>query len=203
MIPLTATSSFSVPVSLIRQYCFCCRIPFFSLTQNINPPKSGWVQKGQKTHIGVENLMKRRDLSRLGLCKPYELKQEVSLSSPQLHIHGICDGYIQTQNPIRLFPFDIKSNPYRKPSRGEIHQLCAYAMLLEESRATRIDTCFLLLGRKSDAYTVMITDQLRAQTLEIIERIIKDCELSVLPDSDANVAKCAQCEFINFCGDRL
>lgn len=169
----------------------------------LNPPKSGWVERGKKAHIDIERLMKRRDLARIGLSKLYNLKQEISLSSEKLHIHGICDGFIETKDPKHFFPFEIKSSPTPQPSRSAALQLCAYAMMLEEHLGSQIKTGFILCGIKTKVYPIQLNEQIREETISCINRIIEDCDLSIVPDSDANEGKCSQCEFLNFCADRL
>ena len=40
----------SLPVSYIRQFCFCPRIPFLSVFLEIKPPSPLWVQDGVDFH---------------------------------------------------------------------------------------------------------------------------------------------------------
>lgn len=74
------TDSFSVPVSLLRQYAFCPRIPFFYLIRNLHPPFRPWVKQGLGFHEKTQMLAKRRNLSRFGLTGEFTLEADVSLN---------------------------------------------------------------------------------------------------------------------------
>ena len=65
-----------LPISLLRQYCFCQRIPFLILVRGLTPPRGAWVSRGIDFHMAMNKLMKRRDLSRFGLTPPYTLESE-------------------------------------------------------------------------------------------------------------------------------
>lgn len=79
------TDSFSVPVSLLRQYAFCPRIPFFYLIRNLHPPFRSWVKQGLGFHEKTQMLAKRRNLSRFGLTGEFTLEADVALKSETLH----------------------------------------------------------------------------------------------------------------------
>ena len=199
----TETNCFSLPVSFIRQFCFCRRIPYLQLGMGINPPKAGWVQKGVEDPIQIERLMKRRRLSRLGMEGDCSLVQEVMLRSDKLDLHGVCDGYIRASGSERIIPFEIKSNESTSAGQGEILQLCAYAMLLEERLGVSVDVGFLLYGKKSKALEIKISDELRRQVRTIAEQVESDIRKGLMPPTSATEAKCFQCEFLNFCADRF
>ncbi len=194
---------FSLPVSYLRQFCFCRRIPYFQIVLGINPPKSGWVSNGIRCHADIEKLMKRRSLSRFVGEEEYLLEQEVSLASRRLRLNGICDGYISSKDKKVIVPFEIKQSSRESPGRGEKIQLCAYALLLEEMFGVEIQFGFLFFGEKSKAFNIYISPELRSQVISIRNTIEKDLTAGTMPETDATEAKCAQCEFFNFCADRF
>lgn len=197
------TNCFNLPVSFIRQFCFCRRIPYLQIGVGINPPKAGWVSKGIDMHLEIDRLMQRRNLSRLGIDGEYDLMQEVSLCSEKLKMHGVCDGYVQSKDGRIIIPFEIKSNVNASLGRGEVLQLCAYSMLLEEKLGVFINVGMLLYGKRSKLVKVIISPELRNQVLNIVKKIEEDICVGIMPDTDATEAKCAQCEFFNFCADRF
>lgn len=75
------TESSSIPASLLRQYCFCPRIPFFTYVRQLHPPRAPWVEAGVAMHQRIEQLLKRRDLTKLTSGRSYRLKTEVPLYS--------------------------------------------------------------------------------------------------------------------------
>lgn len=197
------TKSFNIPISLIRQHCFCRRIPYFVLALGVNPPKSGWVTKGKEQHQEIERLLKRRKLQWASPEDNFLIKYEVPLYSQKIRMHGICDGYIYSNNNISIVPFEIKSNESPRINQGEILQLCAYAMLLEERYNILIKKGFLLYGSRTSHKEVLFTPDLRKKTLSIRNTIEDDINQGLIPITDANNSKCSQCEFMNFCADRF
>ncbi len=101
------TDSFSVPVSLLRQYAFCPRIPFFYLIRNLHPPFWPWVKQGLGFHEKTQMLAKRRNLSRFGLTGEFTLEADVALKSETLHLHGICDAVL-TLVSAQMVPLEFK-----------------------------------------------------------------------------------------------
>lgn len=51
----------SLPVSYIRQFCFCPRIPFLSVFLEIKPPPPLWVQDGVDFHEKAAMLQKKKE----------------------------------------------------------------------------------------------------------------------------------------------
>lgn len=75
----------SLPVSYIRQFCFCPRIPFLSVFLEIKPPPPLWVKDGVDFHEKAAMLQKRRKLSKFnlsgkGVFKFKHLFEELCLS---------------------------------------------------------------------------------------------------------------------------
>ena len=76
-------------------------------------------------HQRIEQLLKRRDLTKLTSGRSYRLKTEVPLYSPDAPFHGICDAVLELEDGTYI-PLEIKSGN-ASPHTGEIIQLCAYA----------------------------------------------------------------------------
>ena len=102
------TESSSIPASLLRQYCFCPRIPFFTYVRQLHPPRAPWVEAGVAMHQRIEQLLKRRDLTKLTSGRSYRLKTEVPLYSPDAPFHGICDAVLELEDGTYI-PLEIKS----------------------------------------------------------------------------------------------
>lgn len=197
------TESFNLPVSYLRQFCFCRRIPYFLLVFGVNPPKPRWVDDGIHCHRILAGLMKRRDLSASVGSRRYNLKQEIPLESQSLGLRGVCDGCIFSDDGENIYPYEIKISSKNSLARGEKVQLCAYAMILEELFDKHIYFGFLFFGVKTKSFKILMTDDLRSQVLTVRDSILNDVQKGVMPDSDATEAKCSQCEFFNYCADRF
>ncbi len=82
-------------------------------------------------------------------------------------------------------------------------QLCAYAVLLEQLHGGRIDIGFILYETKSKHKEILFTDAVRRKLDFCVEAIQRDAAKALVPQTSASDAQCTQCEFMNFCADRL
>ena len=101
-------------------------------------------------HQRIEQLLKRRDLTKLTSGRSYRLKTP---------FHGICDAVLELEDGTYI-PLEIKSGN-ASPHTGEIIQLCAYAVLLEQLHGGRIDIGFILYETKSKHKEILFTDAVR------------------------------------------
>ena len=76
-------------------------------------------------------------------------------------------------------------------------------MLLEEKYSTNITKGFILYGKKGKTIPIEITQGRRKTVLDFLEKIISSGNKGVIPASDASTNKCSQCEYLNFCADRM
>ena len=160
----------------------------------LHPPRPKWVEAGASMHQKVEQLLKRRDLTKLTSGRSYRL-------SPDTPFHGICDAVLELEDGTYI-PLEIKSG-HASPHTGEIIQLCAYAVLLEQLHGGRIDIGFILYEDKSKHKEILFTDDVRRKLDLCVEAILRDATKALVPQTSASDAQCTQCEFMNFCADRL
>ena len=193
-----ATSSYSLPISLIRQYCFCPRIPFFNEVLGVNPGDRLWQRQGVAYHERQRMLNRRRSLKRYGLQEG-KMHHDVWLASNTLGCHGICDAIVETD--VEVCPVEFKLNAVR-PNRGELLQLAAYGIAAEERFGKPCNSMFLLCGQRGKVRHYVLDTNIRDSARKTIDNILKSFEISLLPESPATTAKCSQCEYLNFCGDR-
>ena len=195
------TSQFNLPVSMLRQYCFCPRIPYFYIARNISPLEKVWMSQGTEEHKRQEMLSKRRNLSRFGISTIGNVSFNVEVYSDNLSLHGICDAILFTESELCVIEF--KNSEYEKFSLGTAVQLCAYSMLCEEKYGVEVKQCFVLYGNKGNTRRASIDASIRSKTLEVRDSIIHNLKKADIPPSSAEENKCGQCEFFNFCADRF
>lgn len=186
---------------MLRQYCFCPRIPYFYIVREIRPYEQIWVKQGSDEHVRQEMLMRRRNLSRFNIHGCGVIKHNVELQSDKLNLHGICDAILETGNETCVLEFKNSAN--FKVTTGTKVQLAAYAMLYEERARKEISRGFVLYGTKAKTYEITINSELKAKVLEIRDRISDTIRQCYIPSSAASEKKCSQCEFMNFCADRF
>lgn len=193
------TKSFSVPVAMLRQYCFCPRIVFFQEVQGLAPAEPPWVRQGVDAHRRVAMLEKRRGLRRLGLDAG-ERRFDVPLCSERLGLHGIADGVVIGDGWVAALEFKPEISRVR-PAHWV--QAVAYGMLAEEQFARPLRCVALLYGPRGQ--TAVCAGDLAAEkaraaaTVAAVRRLLAS---PLPPPSDAAPDKCAQCEYFNFCNDR-
>jgi len=190
--------SFSIPVSLLRQYLFCPRIPFYHLMREIDPPKPFWVEIGVEQHEKRKKLVQKNGIGYLSDFRPH-YEYEVALHSDQLGLHGKLDAIAFTEKGI--FPIEFKLYA-KNVEHGHVMQLVAYAMLAEYRYEQEVSTGLLVTGLHSKVVPVLITEEKRAGVMEIREKIYSDIAKGMIPPTAANRGKCAQCEYQAFCTDR-
>ncbi len=192
--------SFNIPVSMIRQFYFCRRIPYFHLLRELTVPNNAWVNQGISHHEKVQMLLKRRNLEKFGVDKTGTLHTQEKLYDDSLKLYGTCDGYIQTGDTV--IPLEFKTHESIKFIHGSELQLMAYGLLLEKRYCCKIERGFILYGSKGKLHEVIFREELREKVINTVITIENDYKNSLIPQTDASIKKCAQCEFYNFCGDR-
>ena len=189
--------SFSIPVNLLRQWCYCPRkVYYFELT-NFKVSYPLWVRQGEDFHCLEEKLWQRRNLSRFKL-KEGKLYHNLFLKNEELGFHGIVDMAIETKDAIYAVEFKMSADSKK---RGDKLQLVAYAMLLEKKflKPSRLG---FLVGKGKVLYTIDVDSDIRKDVLNTTLEIKKMLERGIKPESSATFAQCCSCEYINFCNDR-
>ena len=192
----------SVPVSLLRQYCFCPRIPYFVLVKGIQPVETPWMKQGESYHEKQTLLNKRRSLERYDLEGNIRIEHRVSLRSELLRLHGICDAILlKNDQPMAIVEF--KSRRKAKLNMGEVIQMVAYSMICEVEFGQKFPFGYILSGDKGNVKQVFIRPESKHKVFKIRDALIAQCEDCLLPSSSASSLQCGQCEYLNFCADRL
>lgn len=192
---------FSLPISMLRQHCFCPRIPFFQLMLGMQPTGPLWLHQGTDHHTREEMLTKRRKLSRFGISQQnFRFLENVKLFDADLGLHGICDGVIITDTEVIPLEFKLSET---LPPLGARLQLASYAMLLERKEKRPVLRGFVLYGRRGRTLEVAIDSAIRETVLTVADTIREECKKAIAPHTAASEAQCAQCEYQNFCADRF
>lgn len=197
-----AMKQFNISVSMLRQYCFCPRIPYFYLVRQLNINEQPWIKIGVDEHNRQAQLLQRRNLSRFGIGtdQKWVIKSNVELYSEIYSLHGICDAVVSTSKG--SFILEFKNYENVKLNLGAKIQLAAYSMLYEEKYKVDIKYGFILFGTKAKTIELQINNDLRKKVIQTRDNIISIIEKGTLPSSAATEKQCSQCEFFNFCADR-
>ena len=188
----------SLPVNLIRQWCYCPRVVYYMELTDIVFHRPTWVGQGEDFHRIEEKLWQRRNLSRFKLQsgKKYH---NLSIQSGELALHGIVDMAIETEEAVYAVEFKLSAN---NKKRGDQLQLAAYAMLLEKHFSKPSPVGFLV-GQGKVLHAIDIAINKRQEVMKVATEIRQMLKLGLKPESSATVVQCCACEYINFCNDRL
>ncbi len=186
----------SLPISYLRQYKFCPRIPWYKHVSGVETPEQSWMLYGKKWHSEQENLQKRR----LSYLKgEVTRKTNFYVSSKHLKLHGYLDEIVFNDRQLVVIEYKLDK---RAPTIGQKLQLCAYSLCAEEVLGLKSEYGVMLKGSAYKQRKISINkgliDILKSNILEL-RKILKTPRL---PISSASASKCAQCEYLRYCNDR-
>lgn len=191
---------FELAISMIRQFAFCPRIPYYREILGIEVKAPLWVEQGVVYHNAVEKMLPRRSLKRFQLENAV-LQTSVPVRSERLGIFGQADAVLYEEDSAA--PIEIKTQKWdAKPTRGQRLQLAAYGMAIEDSRNLNVRNTFFLVEGKRKVHTISLDDKIRDDVRKTIDRIREIFAMQILPDSSASLYQCGQCEYLTFCNDR-
>lgn len=190
--------SFSIPVSLIREWHYCPRVVYYKELTHYQVVHPAWVQQGKEFHVAESQLWKRRNLSRFNLQEG-QCHHNLSVRDEKLALHGIVDMAIETRDAVYAAEFKMS---VRYKSRGNILQVAAYAMLLEQHFGKPSPVSFLL-GQGKALHVVEVDEACRESVLKTAVQIRDMLQRGLKPDSNATVTQCCNCQYLNHCNDRL
>ena len=191
-------SSYSLPISMLRQHQFCPRIPYFVELLGLQPVMPLWVRQGSTHHRRQQMLDRRRNLVRYNLDQG-KVHHDVRLNDDQHGIHGICDAVVETDTAVYAVEFKLSGNAVMRNQRI---QLIAYGIASEIRFGKPCDRGFVLFGDRGKTIVVDINEQARSDLNNVVEEIRYNLDGAAMPTTPANAAQCGQCEFLNYCNDR-
>ena len=188
----------SVPVNLIRQWCYCPSVVYYMELTDISIHRPIWVKQGEDFHQLEEKLWQRRNLSRFKLASG-KRHHNLAMRNEDLGLHGIVDMAVETDAAVYAVEFKLSVN---NKKRGDILQLVAYALLLEKHFSKPSPVGFLA-GKDKVLYSIDMETTKQKDVIAIADEIRRILRRGSKPESSATVAQCCACEYVNFCNDRL
>lgn len=186
-----------IPISFLRQFVFCPRIPWFKYVMAFEPPEQQWVTQGKDWHDRQKTLFKRRVAH--DLTAPVEHQQNVYVRSQKLQLHGYVDEIIFGASGCAVIEYKVD---HGKPQLGQRLQLLAYVEAVEETYILPVVNAILLKGSASKQFKVAIDLPAR----DLLNQKLSELRLVLgshrMPFSSASEDKCAQCEYLRYCNDR-
>jgi CRISPR-associated exonuclease Cas4 len=194
---MRASELLPLRVNDLKQYEYCPRIVFYNTVMPLDRKVTFKMQRGTEAEFHLDALEKRRSLRRYKLGDG-ERRFHVWLHSERLGLSGKMDLLIVSSQG--YFPVDFKYTRGR-PHRNHISQLAGYAVLAEEQYQTTIETAFIYLAPVGELVAIKITKELKEEVSDRLSRIREMIHDEILPPPTQMRARCAECEFKNYCGD--
>lgn len=191
-----AMKSFSVKISMIRQYAFCPRIPYYTEIAGIVGLQPDWVQQGTTYHAEEQRKTARRNLKKFGVIEG-KTHLSVYVEHNGIGMYGQADMIIELDDEI--MPVEFKT---AKPRKGGLLQLAAYGMAAEVQFGKPYVRGFYTYGRRATAVEVPDSEKTRNEVKKIVTNIAKMRDTGLLPNTSASEHQCSQCEFLRLCNDR-
>ena len=190
---------FSLPISHLRQYQFCPRIPWFQEVAAVEPLRPMWVAQGQRFHHRQEFLSRRRKLSRYGLDNAEQLFDQ-AVRSFEPAMHGRIDLVLLNEHTVHVVEFKLGDG---KPTKGQVLQAAAYAMAAQNSYGRKCPGFFVVTGRKAKVHYYELTPLIQSEVTAKVDEINQQLKRVILPDSPAKAdVQCTSCEYLHYCNDR-
>lgn len=186
-----------ITVGDLKQFVYCPRVVYYHYIMPVKAKPTYSMEYGMRAEMEMDALEKRRTLSRYGLDKGVR-KFNHWVRAKRLGLSGKLDLLIDS--PDGLYPVDFKFTLGRDYKNHHC-QICGYALILEELHGRRIENGFLFLIPRQTILKVPISDHLRADTIDMLDRIRQMVENELIPEATDNRAKCTDCEYRNYCGD--
>lgn len=184
-------------VTDLKQYHYCPRVVFYQYVLPVDRAVTYKMEKGKVLQEELEVLEARRKLKRYGLEDGKRIF-EPSVYSAQLGLSGKLDLLIETSSG--LYPVDFKFTRGR-PYKNHLYQLGGYALILEDTRGVNVEKGFVYLIPQKDAEVFDLSGKLK----EECKRTLRDIRTMIteerFPDPPTQRAKCADCEYQNYCRD--
>lgn len=180
----------------LRQLAWCERHVFHSYSTLAFDRETSEMQEGLSLHLRQELLEDRRDPARYGLAGASRAF-DVKVSAPLLGVHGRIDMLLLRDAlawPVEYKPRASCSLP------GDLLQLCAYGLAIEELMGTQVTSGFWM-GSSGNPQPVMFDRNLRRRTLGAIARVREIMLSESFPPAAKSLGSCERCQFVNACGD--
>ena len=188
---------YSLPVNLVRQWCFCPRVVYYRELVPSASYSPDWVRQGERFHERESTLWSRRNLSRFALAEG-RVRLNVAAASKTHMLHGVADMVIETIGSVHPVEFKLAESVQK---RGGVLQLVAYGIILEDSLKKSCGFGFLTEG-VNKILKVEIDEPRKREVHAIANKIRAMLEKGVKPDTPATIHQCTGCEYRNHCNDR-
>jgi CRISPR-associated exonuclease Cas4 len=194
----TPTAEPMLRVTDIKQHLYCPRICYWNYLMPVEKRLPAKVEYGAADHALLERLEGRRTLKDYGLTEGRR-RFHVRLTSPSLGLTGVLDALLET--PEERIPVEYKDTLGGVRLNHRV-QLAAYGLLLREVPGPPVRRGMVFIIPENRVVAVRLDARLEELVRTAIAEIRRAVALEELPPPADRWAKCRDCDFLRFCGDR-
>jgi CRISPR-associated exonuclease Cas4 len=172
---------------------------FYQYCKPVEPVVTEPMAAGKRLEEAIERLERRRKTREYGLVDATRIFN-LWIVSERLGLSGQIDLALRTDTEV--IPVDFKHTP-GPPRMNHKIQLAAYGLLLEERFSLPARRSFIFRLPDEELFEIALEDAYRSSVQRAVEEIRKMILNERFPPPADSIGKCANCEFLNFCNDRL
>jgi CRISPR-associated exonuclease Cas4 len=187
-----------LPTSMIRQYLYCPRVPYWSYCVPLRRPTTYKMEEGALQHEHTAALEERRSLRAYGLQAGIR-HFDVLLRSSNLGMSGKLDMLIELPN--KMIPVEWKHTERDTLMLHHKYQLAMYALMVEEAYGKPVERCFVYLIPLKRVLAVPIADGMRRYAQRTANALRDMLLHERMPAPTPRRGRCHDCEFRRFCND--
>ena len=186
-----------IPVTDLKQWAYCPRVVYYHRVLPGAGQPTWKMREALNAQAMIERLEMRRGLREYG-WEGATRRFGLWLTSESAGLNGKLDLLLEREGEGAVVDFKLTSG-----EMGDNHrmQLSGYALLVEEADALRVDTAFLYRIPDDRVFAFSVTPAWKLRATEAV-RAIQELERTAwCPDPTAVRARCAECEYVNYCAD--
>jgi CRISPR-associated exonuclease Cas4 len=188
---------FLLNVNDLKQYVYCPRIVYYTWVMPVGPPPTFLMERGHKLEEEFGRLEPRRVLGRFGFEEAAR-HFGLAVTDAGLGLTGVVDLALQGRDRAAAVEFKATASALAENHRV---QACAYSLLLEKHFGLPCPRAFVILKDRAELAVIDLDDNLRRQTLNTVQQARQVVAGQMMPSPASVRARCARCEYRNFCGD--
>jgi CRISPR-associated exonuclease Cas4 len=183
----------------LKNWAYCPRVVYYHRLMPDAAPMTGKMRSGLRAQELIEKLELRRTLERYNFGGAQRVFGRW-LSDENVGLSGRVDLILVREEVGEAAVVDYKLT---SGDLGDNHrlQLHGYAVLVEQVLGMRVDRAFLYRIPDEKVFVVPIEKEGRERVASAVEGIRGMMARQLLPEPTPVRAKCADCEFGNYCGD--
>jgi CRISPR-associated exonuclease Cas4 len=186
-----------IPVTDLKHWAYCPRVVYYHrVLRGVGQPT--WkMREALNAQDMIERLEMRRGLREYGWEVPSR-RFGLWLTSESIGLNGKLDLLLTREGQGAVVDFKLTSG-----EMGDNHrmQLSGYALLVEASYGLLVETAFLYRIPDDSVFSFSVTPAWKQRVKEVVIAIQELERTAWCPEPTQERARCAECEYVNFCAD--